>query len=70
MIGKNFLEKNVLKNLFILEKNRRCNPSKQKFCTRDYLLIKNILALVLLKKYNLFFEILKKKTIFECKLWG
>ena len=38
----------------MLEKNRGYNPSIQKFCKRDCLFIKNILALVLLKKYYYF----------------
>ena len=54
----------------MLEKNGGCNPPKQKFCTRNCLCIKSILALVLLKKYN-YFSRYREKTFFECnKLWG
>ena len=59
-----------LKNIFILEKNRGCNPSKQKFCTRDCLFIKNILALVLLKKYNYFSRYWKKKRFLSANFGG
>ena len=46
----------MLKNIFISEKNRGCNPSKQKFCTRDCLFIKIILALITLKKCIIFWD--------------